>query len=160
MTAGKVGFSRLHAGLSSSLRRDVGSRGLAFLPYLFPIINVRSYAPESERKGQTRKREADQINDCFTRSSLCERRRWLSPSEIEERTGQRKWKGRGTCQARNQRVSCVILTLGEEKREKVGTKSADGVTLSFCTNYFPDFCNEKNMWYVKTALGKGFVIEL
>lgn len=28
MTVGKVGFSRLHAGLSSSLRRDVGSRGL------------------------------------------------------------------------------------------------------------------------------------
>lgn len=72
-----------------------------------------------ERKGQTRKREADQINDCFTRSSLCERQRRLSPREIAEgRTGQRKWKGRGTCQARNQRVSCAILTLGEEKKGK------------------------------------------
>lgn len=39
---------------------------------------------QSERKGQTRKREADQINDCFTRSSLRERRRGLSLSEIAE----------------------------------------------------------------------------
>lgn len=39
-------------------------------------------------------------------------------AEIAEgRTRQRKWKGRGTCQTRNQRVSCVTLTL--EEREKV-----------------------------------------
>lgn len=109
--------------------------------------------PQSERKRQTRKREVDQINDCFTRPSLCERRRWLSPSEIaRRRKEQRKWKGRETCRTRNQRVLCVILTLGKEKEKKSERKSADEVTFSFCTNYFTDFYHEKKMWRVKILL--------
>lgn len=114
--------------------------------------------PQSERKRQTRKREVDQINDCFTRPSLCERRRWLSPSEIaRRRKEQRKWKGRETCRTRNQRVLCVILTLGKEKEKKSERKSADEVTFSFCTNYFTDFYHEKKMWR-KNTLAKAFVI--
>lgn len=101
---------------------------------------------QSERKGQTRKTEADQINDCFTRLSLCERRCELSPSEIAEgRTRRRKWKGRGTCQTRNQRVSCAILILEEEEKGKSRKRmeQVDGVTFSFCMNYFLDFYNKK-----------------
>jgi len=63
MTVGKVGFSRFHAGLSSSLRRDVG---LTFLLYLFPIINVRSTRLQSGRKDKRekeRERERDRERD-------------------------------------------------------------------------------------------------
>lgn len=73
-------------------------------------------------KGQTRKREADQINDCFTRSSLRERR-WLSS---RERAKRRNWKRRETCRVRNHGASCVILTLGARKRRKRGVRRRAG----------------------------------
>lgn len=48
----------------------------------------------------------------------------------------RKWKGRATCQARNQRASYVILTLGKGKSSRKSMESANRVTLSFCINKF------------------------
>lgn len=108
--------------------------------------------PQRERKRQTRKREADQINDCFTRPSLRERRRWLSPSEIaRRRKRQRKWKWRKTCQTRNQRVLCVILTLGEEK---VGTKIDRRGDVRSARIILQISTTRKKMWRIKILLQK------
>lgn len=70
------------------------------------------------------------------------RRREIARGKTARRHTPARGSERETCRARNQRVSCVILTPGG--RKKVGAKSADGATLSFCTNYFLDFCHEKN----------------
>lgn len=40
--------------------------GFTFLPFLFPIINVRRRKPRDVDGGQTRKKRRDQINDSFT----------------------------------------------------------------------------------------------
>lgn len=58
MTVGKASFSRLRVGLSSSPPPPVRcglTRGSTFLPYLFPIINVRSCALAKRTEGTNAK---------------------------------------------------------------------------------------------------------
>lgn len=56
MTVGKAGFSRFRVGLSSSPPVRCGlTRGSTFLPYLFPIINVRPCALAKRTEGTNAK---------------------------------------------------------------------------------------------------------
>jgi len=93
--------------------------------------------------------------------SLRERRRWLSPSEIaRRRKGQRKWKGRETCRTRNQRVLCVILTLGGGKGEKAGAKIGRRGDVFVLRELFYRFLpREKKYDVLKYSYTKAFMIE-